>query len=211
MEPHSGPVALSTRAACVLSLGAFWAIGYFALGARAQAVPAIDPSIPLDGSIPFVGWAVWPYLLGIIFIGSLAVTIRSPPVFRESAIAYAIVIGFSFMCFFLAPTAAEGMRSQASFAGLDGYTTFAVKMLHAIDPATNQAPSMHVSLACVAACMSARQYPTKQAFFGGLLVIVTASVLVLKQHAIIDVLAGLAVAAIALVLSPCIRVLQWDR
>jgi membrane-associated phospholipid phosphatase len=130
-----------------------------------------------------------------------AVLVRSPALFRETAIAYAIVIGLSFLCFFLAPTEAESLRAQIALAGLDDYTASAVSMLHAIDPSTNLVPSLHVSLATVAACALARQYPAMQAKAVGLLVIVIASVLMLKQHTILDALAGLTVAAIALTLS----------
>jgi membrane-associated phospholipid phosphatase len=200
MEPRSRPISPTTRAACSAGLGAFWALGYFSLGARAETVRTLDPSIPLDALIPFVGWAVWPYLLGIACIGLPAVLVRSPALFRETAIAYAIAIGLSFLCFFLAPTEAESLRTQIALADLDDYTAAAVSMLHAIDPSTNLVPSLHVSLATVAACALARQYPAMQAKVVGLLVIVIASVLMLKQHTIVDALAGLTVAAIALTL-----------
>jgi hypothetical protein len=208
MELRSGPIPLSTRAACSVGLGAFWALGYFLLGARAQTVRAFDPSIPLDALIPFVGWAVWPYLLGIAGIGLPAVLIRSPALFHQTAIAYAIVIGLSFLCFFLAPTEADSLRIQTAMAGLDDYTASAVSMLHAIDPATNLVPSLHVSLATVAACALAREYPAMQAKIAGLLVIVIASVLMLKQHTIVDALAGLTGAAIALTLSVRVKVFR---
>jgi membrane-associated phospholipid phosphatase len=208
MEPRSGPISLSTRAACSVGLGAFWALGYFSIGARGETVRTLDPSIPLDALIPFVGWAVWPYLLGIACIGLPAVLVRSPALFRETAIAYAIVIGLSFLCFFLAPTEAESLRTQIALADLDDYTAAAVSMLHAIDPSTNLVPSLHVSLATVAACALARQYPAMQAKVVGLLVIVIASVLMLKQHTIIDALAGLTVAAIALTLSARFKVFR---
>jgi hypothetical protein len=208
MEPRSGPISLSTRAACSVGLGAFWALGYFSIGARGETVRTLDPSIPLDALIPFVGWAVWPYLLGIACIGLPAVLVRSPALFRETAIVYAIVIGLSFLCFFLAPTEAESLRTQIALADLDDYTAAAVSMLHAIDPSTNLVPSLHVSLATVAACALARQYPAMQAKVVGLLVIVIASVLMLKQHTIIDALAGLTVAAIALTLSARFKVFR---
>lgn len=201
MEFRSGPIPLSTRAACSVGLGAFWALGYFLLGARALTVRTFDPSIPLDALIPFVGWAVWPYLLGVAAIGLPAVLIRSPALFRETAIAYAIVIGLSLLCFYLAPTEADSLRLQAAMAGLDDYTAVALSMLHAIDPATNLVPSLHVALASLAACALAREYPAMQAGVTGLLVIMIASVFMLKQHTIADALAGLAVAAIALTLS----------
>jgi hypothetical protein len=207
-SPIADPIPRSTRAACSTGLGAFWALGYFWLGARTQTVQAFDPSIPIDALIPFVGWAVWPYLLGIACIGLPALLIRSPALFRETAIAYAIVIGLSFLCFFLAPTEADSLRSQIVLAGLDYYTATTVSILHAVDPAANLTPSLHVSLATVASFALAREYRAMQVVTAGLLVIGVGSVFLLKQHTIVDALAGLTIAAIALTLSACFKVFR---
>ena len=100
----------------------------------------------------------------------------------------------SFVCFVLVPAGAAGLRGQASTIGLDALTAWAIRTLHAVDPGTNLLPSLHVSLATVAACALLREYPAWQTVIWSLLVAVLASVLVLKQHAIADAAAGLIVA-----------------
>lgn len=194
MSPRAESIRLSTRVVCSAGLGAFWALGYFTLGARAQTSGTFDPSSALDAFIPFAGWAVWPYLLGIAWIALPAALIRSPLLFRQTAQAYALVMILSFICFVLMPAASTGLRGQASTIGLDALTAWAVSTLHAIDPGTNLLPSLHVSLATVAACAMLRQHPAWRATIWSLLVVVVASVLVLKQHTIADAAAGLIVA-----------------
>ena len=196
MALRSESIRLGTRVVYTAGLGAFWALGYFTLGAWAQTPGTFDPSFALDALIPFAGWAVWPYLLGIAWIALPAALIRSPLLFRQTAQAYALVMVLCFVCFVLVPAEAAGLRGQASTIGLDAVTAWAVRTLHAVDPDTNLLPSLHVSLATVAAFALLRQYPAWQTIIWSLLVVlvVVASVLVLKQHTIADAVAGLIVA-----------------
>lgn len=191
MSPRSESVRLSTRIACTAGLGAFWALGYFTLGTWAQTSGTFDPSFALDTLIPFAGWAVWPYLLGMAWIALPAALIRSPLLFRQTAQAYALVMVLSFVCFVLVPAEAAGLRGQASTIGLDALTAWAVRTLHSVDPGTNLLPSLHVSLATIAACALLPQFPEWRMMIWSLLVVVVMSVLVLKQHTIVDAVAGL--------------------
>jgi membrane-associated phospholipid phosphatase len=194
MAFRSESIRLSTRVMCSAGLGAFWALGYFSLGTRAQPSGTFDPSIALDALIPFAAWAVWPYLLGIAWIALPAALICSPLLFRQTAEAYVFVMVLCFVCFVLVPAEAAGLRGQASSIGSDALTAWAVRTLYAVDPGTNLLPSLHVSLATVAACALVRQYPAWRMIIWILLVVVITSVLVLKQHTIADAAAGLIVA-----------------
>jgi PAP2 superfamily protein len=183
-------VRLVTRAGWAVGLGAIWGVGYFAIGARTRQTSAFNPSIVLDAWIPFIGWAIWPYLLGIVGIALPAALIRKPGVFLRTAAAYGIVISLSFLCFYLLPTNAENLRQHASTSCLDALTGWAIGMLYAIDPATNLFPSLHVSLGTLSALALAKEYVAygRLVYLGWALV--SASVCAVKQHAILDVLSG---------------------
>lgn len=208
MTPRRKSIRFSTRVASSAGLGAFWALGYFTFGAWAQTARTFDPSISLDASIPFVGWAIWPYLFGFVWIALPAGAIRSPELFRRTAVAYALVITLSFLCFVLVPAEAISLRDHASTNGLDRLTAWAVYTLHTFDPPTNLLPSLHVSLATVATFALARQYPAWQAPAFGLLMMVIVSVCISKQHTIVDAVAGLIVALAAFNLSGRLKGLQ---
>jgi hypothetical protein len=69
-----------------------WAYGYFSLGARGPLDHRADLTTAIDGWIPFVGWMIWPYFLGIAFPLTPLVAVRCHHLFRLVAIGYVAVI-----------------------------------------------------------------------------------------------------------------------
>lgn len=193
MVPWKDSLPVGIRLACVTCLGLLWASGYFLVGSWAQTSPSFNPSTSLDIAIPFVGWAVWAYLFGIVWIVTPAIVVRSPDLFGQTAFAYFTVITFSFLCFFLVPTQTENLRSQASSIGVDHLTRWAIQTLHIIDPPTNLLPSLHVSLSTIATAALKRQYRGWERSLFCLLTVIIVSVCMSKQHTIADVAGGLAV------------------
>jgi hypothetical protein len=183
-------VGIVSRTGWIVVLGSIWAIGYFTIGARTHPGPGLDPSTAVDAWIPFVGWAVWPYLLGIVGIVLPVAIVRSSGLFIRTAVAYAIVIAASFVCFVLLPTNAAALRQHAYTAGLDPLTVRTIGLVYAIDPPTNMLPSLHVSLATLAALSVSREYATFQPWALGGWLILSASVCLVKQHSAIDALTG---------------------
>ena len=206
MSP-SKSTPVGTRVVYSAGLGSFWASGYFALGRWGQTAHTLDPSITVDSLIPFLGWAVWPYIFGILWIALPAALIRSADYFTQIAATFALNIGMSFLCFLIVPTQTR-LREQASTTDLDFLTAWAVNTLYSIDPPTNLLPSLHVSLAVIATVAIGRQHPEWKAALLIVLAAIILSVLILKQHTIIDALAGIIVACIAFSLSGCFRANQ---
>lgn len=191
MQAPEARLFLGTRLAWSVGLAGFWALGYFAAGVWLHPAPVFNPSTPLDAAIPFAGLALWPYLCAIVWMAMPAVLLQSPAQFRRTARSYALLIAFSILCFVLLPAEAPELRRQASAAGLDPLTAWALLRLHAIDPPRNLLPSLHVSLAALAACALARAN-TRWRLPGALvLAMIVASVCLSKQHTVADALAGL--------------------
>lgn len=201
MKLCSPSVPWASRLAWSAGLAALWGTGYLTLGAS-RPLSRLDPTTALDALIPFAGWAVWPYLLGIVWIVLPAVVIRSAALFARTAAAILIAMIVSFTCFAVAPAGAAGLRAQASDAGLDTLTAMALRTLHAIDPPTNLLPSLHVGLAVVAtlALVSER----RRWRLGGALMLtaIVASVCLTKQHTVLDVAGGLATGLVAFAVAP---------
>jgi hypothetical protein len=183
-------VRIVSRVGWSVALGAIWAIGYFTLGARTRQAPTFDPSTALDAWIPFVGWAVWPYLLGIVGIALPASLIRSRGLFLRAAVAYAMVIVLSFLVYLLLPTDAVSLRQYPSTSRLDSLTAWAIYTLYAIDPPTNLLPSLHVSLGTLSALTLSKEHAAYRplAYVGW--AILAASVCGVKQHSALDALSG---------------------
>lgn len=191
MQATEPPLSLGTRLTWSTGLAGFWALGYFAAGIWLRPAPVFNPWSSLDDAIPFAGLALWPYLCGIVWMGMPAVLLQSSALFRHTARSYALLIALSVMCFVLLPAEAPELRRQASAAGLDPLTAFALRHLHAIDPPRNLLPSLHVSLAALSAAALARSDLRWRLPGGVALAVIVASVCLSKQHTVADAAAGL--------------------
>ena len=191
MQAPEAQLFLGTRLVWSVGLAGFWALGYFAAGVWLHPAPVFDPSTALDAAIPFIPLALWPYLCGIVWMGMPAVLLRSPALFRHTARSYALLIALSVLCFALLPAEAPGLRRQANAAGLDPLTAWALQRLHAIDPPRNLLPSLHVSLAALAACALVRADSRWRLPAALVLATIMASVCLSKQHTVADAAAGL--------------------
>ena len=125
-------------------------------------------------------------LAGIFGIALPACLIHSPRLFLRTAVAYAIVIALSFLCFFFLPADAANLRQYASTSGLNSLTAWTINTLHAFDPPTNLVPSLHVSLAMLSAMALSKEYIACRSLAYVGWAIMVASVCAVKQHSIID-------------------------
>lgn len=196
MRSPEARLLLGTRLAWSVGLAGFWALGYFMAGVWLHPAPVFNPSSALDAAIPFAGLALWPYLFGIVWMGMPAVLLQSPALFRHTARSYALLIALSLLCFVLVPAAAPELRAQASTAGLDPLTAWALRQLHAIDPPRNLLPSLHVSLAALAACALTRHDFRWRLPSALVLATIVAAVCLSKQHTVADAAAGLLAACL---------------
>ena len=188
--------ALQRRAPWAAALLALWGVGYFFLLPNVAAMRhARDLVTPLDGAIPFLAWTVWIYLAGVPLIAAPLFALRSEPAFRRAARRCALIVLVSFACFATTPVSSPSLREAAAMAGSDGLTAWAVRALHGIDPPGNLFPSLHVSLSVLACWSTAAEAPPRWRWaFWAALTLIVVSVTTTKQHLLIDVLGGLALA-----------------
>ena len=164
---------------------------YLGGAALPLATPAtLAPSV-LDTAIPFLPWTVWAYLSQFPYLGFVYWRAWGTVAWARDLRGMLAATIASVAVFVLYPT-----RIPREAIDADPATTLAFAALYGTDPATNCLPSLHVSLAFLGATGF---WPERPRLVGACLAwmaLITASTLTTKQHYVVDVLAGLAVAVV---------------
>lgn len=164
-------------------------VGYFYL-LRNPAYPVVEmPLTPLDGLIGFQPHALWIYLSLWVYVGfapGLMLQWRELGVFCLWINAM-LLAGLA--CFYFWPTEVPPRTLDVA-----DYPGFAV--LQGVDAAGNACPSMHVAAAVFSACWIERLLRTAavpwwpRALNGLWVVAIVYSTLAIKQHVVLDAVAG---------------------
>jgi hypothetical protein len=192
------------RSVLTAALMTFFIAGYFGVGYTTNPARARELVSSLDKKIPFVARSVWVYLL--IFPSALVplFVVRCSRLFRRTALAYASAITVSLICFVSFPVTSAQLRVPAEQLDLAHPSEWAVSVLYSLDPPYNLFPSLHLSIALLAAFSA-----WKAARLLGVVLFVGVgfigmSVCTVKQHIVPDVFGGLTLAALvgAVILRP---------
>ncbi len=192
------------RAALTLALVIFFIAGYFGVGQSRNASGAGELQTYLDDQIPFIARSVWVYLL--IFPAALLplFVVRCRRLFRRTALAYAAVISVSLICFATVPITSARLRVEPAMLDLKQPSEWAVSVLYSLDPPYNLFPSLHVSIAVLAAFSAWKAARSYGIVAFSCLVFVIVSILTVKQHVVLDAVGGITLGALAgaLILRP---------
>jgi len=191
---------LLERVVLTVGLVIFFIAGYFGIGLSRNSIQARELNTLLDEQVPFIARSVWIYLL--IFPAALLplFVVRCPRLFRRTALAYTAAIAVSLICFTVFPVTSVRLRVAAAMLDLRQPSHWAVATLYSIDPPYNLFPSLHLSIAALAAFSvwkAARLYGTVALVC---LAFVGASVCTVKQHVVLDAVGGIALGALVSVL-----------
>ena len=192
------------RALLVVGVVAFFIAGYFGVGLSVDPSRARDLGTALDRRIPFIAASVWVYLW--VFPASLLplFVVRCPRLFRRTLLAYGLAIAASLIVFVAFPVTSLALRADRAALDVTRLSPWAVALLYRLDPPVNLFPSLHLSIAGLAALSAwkARRAYGAAAFVG--VALIGASICTVKQHFVLDGLGGAALAAIvyAFVLRP---------
>jgi membrane-associated phospholipid phosphatase len=195
--PRTGVREFHARAGWFAALLLLWGACYFGIGGSGLARRARDVAAPLDAAVPFLGWTVWIYLAGLLLIIAPLFMLRDLGQFRITARCYALAILASLACFATLPSSSASLRAAVAVSELPLLTAWAVRALQDIDPPVNLFPSLHVSLSALAAWSIAEATPRWRQVWRLALALVAISVVTAKQHTLLDVGGGLALAAAA--------------
>ena len=192
-----------------LTYGIFYLAGFFALETRKGDFFLID--CPLDDKIPFMEIFVIPYVSWFLLIGvSLVWTmIARKQDFLELCFLMFGGTTFCLAVYWLFPNGLN-LRPQTVPDNPFGWL---VGFLYSIDTATNVCPSIHISSTASIAIVGLRckqfrgNLPVK-ALIWTMTILITLSTLFLRQHSVIDVVAGAAL-SLALMI-PAYRI-NWEK
>ena len=171
---------------------AVFSVLYLGAAALPRAVPVTLSPSALDTAIPCLPWTVWAYLSQFPFLGFVYWRASGTVAWARNLRAMLAATGASVTVFVLYPTQIPRATIDA-----DSATALAFALLYGTDPATNCLPSLHVSLALLGA---SGFWPERPRLAGACLAwaaLITISTLTTKQHYVVDVLAGIVVAAAA--------------
>jgi membrane-associated phospholipid phosphatase len=183
------------RVALTLGLVAFFVIGYFGVGLSTDPARALELATPLDHLIPFIPGSVWIYLWMLSGAFLPLFVVRCPVLFTRTLLAYALAIGVSLVVFAAFPVTSIRLRIDPAMLDQSRPSEWALSVIYALDPPYNLFPSLHLSIATLAAFSSwkaARRWGPVT-FVG--VALAGVSICTVKQHFLLDGLGGLALAA----------------
>jgi membrane-associated phospholipid phosphatase len=164
-------------------------IGYFFVQRHPAYPPLLMPRTSLDLLIPFQPAALVAYVSLWVYVGVGPGLQRT---FREFAVyglwLSALCAGGLIIFYFLPTRVPPPILSATRFPGFD--------MLHRVDEASNACPSMHVAVAIftairVDASLRLMRVPLPvRALNVAWFIVIAYSTLAIKQHVVLDVLAG---------------------
>jgi len=162
---------------------------YAATAVRASQTATRPPAwlvTPLDRVVPTVPEAVWIYLSWYPAMALLVLT--SGSVLRTGYVAYVLAFGGCALGHVLLPASIDRPLLRAD----SGLSEQALQMVYALDPPYNLFPSVHAACAAVLASLARTATRLRGAAALWTAALCLSCVLV-RQHFLIDVLAGVAV------------------
>jgi membrane-associated phospholipid phosphatase len=193
MTRHSGR-NITPRYLCIMVAGyALWVALYEATALiGAWRGMAVNPALPADAAIPFLPWMMPVYLLCYVVVPLLFVIDRSPAFLNRAFLTLIAANLGAFLIFALVP--AQGPPRSA--APVSGLLQPIFMLLYAADTRWNALPSLHVTNPWLVALLAAqaRGATVRTAVLFLLALAISLATLTIRQHYILDVLAGMALA-----------------
>lgn len=190
------------KAAGICGFTALFFVGYFHLLRNPSAPPLQMPLTALDHWIAYRPQALWPYLSLWIYVGVAPALLPSTAALLRYGAWTAALCGSGLLCFWLWPTAVP-----EAFAPPGPHTYPGLALLRGIDAAGNACPSLHVASAVFSAlwiqrllgAFGAPAWP--KLVNAAWLAAIMWSTVALRQHVVVDVVAGAALGALVGLLS----------
>ncbi len=175
--------------------------GYLLLNHHPTRPPALLPLTPVDAGLPFWVWTIWPYAVLLFADVVLPLFIRARAIFRDTVWAYAVAIALNFTVWALFPTT----YPRPPLPQGDSLSEAAYRLLVAVDSPASCFPSGHITIPAVALWGLTREAPHLARPLWGGFALLSLSILTTKQHYAVDLLGGLATAAVGVAVIELVR------
>ncbi|MCA8923229.1 MAG: phosphatase PAP2 family protein [Planctomycetes bacterium] len=194
--PSTSPAAgIRERLALVGALLVYCMGGYYALGLSQDPLEAGELRLPIDDWIPLIPATIWCYVWVYTVMLYPVFTVRERALFRRVTLAYAVVITISLGFYALLPVTSIHLRPDLSQLDLRVFHNWGLRVNYALDPPLNLFPSLHLSIATLAALCAGRARPLWGYLAIPLVLGIAVSILTVKQHFVVDGVAGLILGA----------------
>ncbi|MBK7973986.1 MAG: phosphatase PAP2 family protein [Deltaproteobacteria bacterium] len=199
-EPRERTLALDTLTSRLVAAGLVLlmdAVGYHLVGLATDTAQAHSLRLSIDDRIPFLPWSV--YLYSWVYTAMLypLFVVRCSGLFRRTVEAYAITIAVSLVVFAMFPVTSVGFRPDPATLDQSVFHNWGVALTFFVDPPTNLFPSLHLSIATLAALIAGRARPLFGWCAAPMVLAVAVSITTMKQHFVLDGVGALAVATFA--------------
>ena len=185
---------------CWWALVLFYLIAVYILPEKLVVSGYVSTAIPLDDKIPFFAPAVVFYVLWfpLLFFSGLWLLLKDGLDFRRYMFSLGVCMTLAAVIYLLWP---NGQDLRPDLSQPCGLFEWMLGGLYRIDTNTNVLPSLHVACVVpVVACLRASPGIRRRwipAAVGVLSLLVAASTVFVKQHAILDLAAGVVLGAFA--------------
>jgi membrane-associated phospholipid phosphatase len=167
---------------------------YLVITSMTRGWPAHTPEVPLDRAVRLE--PAWMLVYGslYVFVFVLPVmVVRQRELFQRAMRGYLTVMLVAYAGFFLYPTAAP----RPDVVPGEGFAAWSLRLAYSIDPPYGCFPSLHVAYAFVSALTCYRVHAGVGWIAAGWATLIAVSTLYTKQHYVVDVIAGAAIAFVA--------------
>jgi len=148
-----------------------------------------DVSIAADHVIPFVPAFIFGYILAYIAPLMLFATIRYSEDWYRMLVSFFFATTVAYLFFLILPVK---MEFRPDLSEETGFFAAVTRLIYSIDRPYNCFPSLHLTYPTMAMLVTWRNCKLMRWVFAATTVVVGASVLLIKQHYIVDVVAGIA-------------------
>lgn len=199
-DPNARTWKGAIRQVIVLTVIMLASLGGYLLVLKTRGPAALVTTyMPLDEMVPFEPAWVWVYLIPYL-LGPLAFGLMRPATFRWYISRGLALVGISLVVFATVPTQTASRPTPNLGNGL---TAKLYKDMVEIDePPANAAPSLHVSLTFLLALALLRDFPRAWWLFCPAVLVVWLATLFTRQHHLIDVVSGAALAGVVVACWP---------
>lgn len=182
---------------CKITLCAYilWIIGFEIVGHYATTLSTNDPTSSWDRAIPLVPAAIWPYEACYLLPFLACLLIRNWHSLNIALVAALLANLVAAAAYLLFPVAFPRPVLGSSLAE----RVLALEYAWDFSPGANNLPSMHVAMSWLwlFACRKQGIGRPVELALTALVISISISTLLVKQHLLIDVLAGFACACVA--------------
>jgi len=144
-----------------------------------------------EKSIPFIDWHIWVYISDYLYIGLVFIMLKDRQNMNRIYYSQILMLFFAMIFFTLYPTMYP--RPEVEYVGVTGAF---IKLLHSLDTPCNAFPSIHVGMTFLAGFGFIKEQKKLFPIFMLWAVLISISTLTVKQHYVLDVMAGVLIALI---------------